>query len=221
LAKRFNRRNKNRFKRRDIQPEHRINDNIRIVEVRLVGNNFDIISDLAGKKLEPGIYPTRQAKEWANKMDLDLVEISPKAKPPVCKIIDYKKFLYEKKKKEKEQKAKQTKIVIKEIRFGPNTDDHDFEFKLKHAKKFLDEGSKVKAYVQFRGRTIVFKDRGRDLLKRFLIELDGHGIPDYPPKMEDRRMHCTISSVKGNIKKKGSGAKKDSKTALRNKAKDS
>ena len=142
-------------------------------------------------------------------MELDLVEISPKAKPPVCKIIDYKKFLYEKKKKEKELKAKQTKIVIKEIRFGPNTDDHDFEFKLKHAKKFLDEGSKVKAYVQFRGRTIVFKDRGRDLLKRFLAELDGHGIPNYPPKMEDRRMHCTISSVKGNIKKKGSGSKKD------------
>ncbi len=202
MAKRFHRNNSNRFAKR-LQPEHRINDFIRVPEVRLVGNNFDKISALAGKELEPGIYSTNTVKNWATRLDLDLVEISPKARPPVCKIIDYKKFLYEKKKKEKEQKAKQTKIVVKEIRFGPNTDDHDFEFKLKHAKKFLTDGAKVKAYVQFRGRTIVFKQRGRDLLNRFVAELTELGTADYPPKMEARRMHCTISSLKGPAPKKG------------------
>ena len=206
MAKRFNRRN-NRFQR-NTQAKHRINDFIRVPEVRLVGNNFDDISKIVGKELEPGVYATSLAKNWATKLELDLVEISPKARPPVCKIIDYKKFLYEKKKKEKEQKANQTKIVVKEIRFGPNTDDHDFDFKLKHAKKFLSDGAKVKAYVQFRGRTIVFKQRGRDLLKRFVEELGEFGTPDYPPKMEDRRMHCTISSAQNAPKKKGPSSKK-------------
>lgn len=194
MAKKFNRRNS--FKRRDTQPEHRINAAIKVPEIRLVGNNFKEISKVAGKELEPGIFPTSKALEYASKMEMDLVEISPKASPPVCKIIEYKKFLYEKKKKEKELKSKQVKVVVKEIRFGPNTDDHDFEFKLKHSKKFLEQGAKVKAYVQFKGRTIVFKDRGRDLLKRFVAELEGIGFPDYPPKMEDRRMHCTLSPKK-------------------------
>lgn len=185
------------FKRtRKPQAEHRINQHIKVAQIRLVGSNFKDISRVAGKTLEPGIYPTAKAQEYANKLEMDLVEISPKADPPVCKIIEYKKFLYERKKKEKELKSKQTKVVVKEIRFGPNTDDHDFEFKVKHAKKFLEQGAKVKAYVQFKGRTIVFKDRGRDLLKRFLEELDGIGFPDYPPKMEDRRMHCTLAPKK-------------------------
>lgn len=188
---------KNTFRRtKTPQAEHRINQHIKATQIRLVGSNFKDISRIAGKELEPGVFPTAKAQEYANKLEMDLVEISPKADPPVCKIIEYKKFLYERKKKEKELKAKQTKVVVKEIRFGPNTDDHDFEFKVKHAKKFLEQGAKVKAYVQFKGRTIVFKDRGRDLLKRFLEELEGIGFPDYPPKMEDRRMHCTLSPKK-------------------------
>jgi translation initiation factor IF-3 len=166
----------------------------------LVGNNFKEISEKVGYELVPGVYSTEKALEIANKMDMDLVEISPKAKPPVCKIIDYKKFLYEHKKKEKELKAKQVKVVVKEIRFGPNTDDHDFEFKLKHARKFLEQGAKVKAYVQFKGRTIVFKNRGKDLLKRFVSELEGLGAPEYPPKLEDRRMHCTLTPKKNRQK---------------------
>jgi len=205
LAKKFNRRNKN-FRRTSNLPKHRINTFIKDPEIRLVGNNFKEISAVAGKELEPGVISTSKALEYATKLELDLVEISPKAKPPVCKIIDYKKFLYEHKKKEKELKAKQVKVVVKEIRFGPNTDDHDFDFKLKHAKKFLEQGAKVKAYVQFKGRTIVFKNRGKDLLRRFVAELEGLGFPDYPPKMEDRRMHCTLSP-----KKMGKTAAKDSK----------
>ena len=130
---------------------------------------------------------------WAQDVDLDLVEISPKADPPVCRIIDVKKFIYDRKKQEKELKAKTSKTVIKEIRFGPNTDDHDFDFKLRHAKKFLDEGSKVKAYVHFRGRTIVFKDRGELLLLKFLKELEEHGAAEALPKMEGRRMIVMIS----------------------------
>lgn len=170
-------------------------------EIRLVGNNFKEISEKIGYELIPGVYSTEKALEIANKMEMDLVEISPKAKPPVCKIIDYKKFLYEHKKKEKELKAKQVKVVVKEIRFGPNTDDHDFEFKLKHARKFLEQGAKVKAYVQFKGRTIVFKNRGKDLLRRFVAELEGLGSPEYPPKLEDRRMHCTLTPKKIGKKK--------------------
>lgn len=121
-------------------------------------------------------------------MELDLVEISPKANPPVCKIIDYKKFLYDQKKKQKALKSKQTKVVIKEIRFGPNTDEHDFNFKLNHAKKFLEEGAKVKAYVFFKGRTIVFKERGEVLLLKFVSELEEFGLPEAMPKMEGKKM---------------------------------
>jgi translation initiation factor IF-3 len=125
-----------------------------------------------------------------------LVEISPKADPPVCKILDYKKFLYNQKKKQKELKAKQSKVVIKEIRFGPNTDDHDFNFKLAHAKKFLEEGSKVKAYVFFRGRTIVFKDRGEILLLKFAQELADYGILEQMPKLEGKRMTIMLNPKK-------------------------
>ena len=122
---------------------------------------------VVGDNVEPAVLSISAAIALANELELDLVEISPKADPPVCKIIDYKKFLYAQKKKQKEIKAKQAKVVVKEIRFGPNTDDHDFQFKLKHARKFLEDGAKVKAYVFFRGRTIVFKERGEILLLRF------------------------------------------------------
>ncbi|WP_235296978.1 translation initiation factor IF-3 [Portibacter marinus] len=178
------------------EAEHRINENIRIPKIRLVGDNLDEVSEVAGQKITPEIYDTYKAKRWAEDMGLDLVEISPKAKPPVCKIIDYKRFLYNKKKKEKEIKAKTAKTVIKEIRFGPNTDDHDFDFKLNHAKKFLEDGAKVKAYVHFRGRTIVFKDRGELLLLRFLKELEEYGAAEALPKMEGRRMIVIVSPKK-------------------------
>lgn len=186
-------------------PQFKINDRIRVPNVRLVGDNLDQLSELIGKKITPDVYPTRQVIEWAQQMELDLVEISPKADPPVCKIIDYKKFLYMKKKREKEIKAKAVKTVIKEIRFGPNTDDHDFAFKLKHALKFLDEGSKVKAYVFFRGRSIVFKDRGELLLLRLLKEVEEKGVPENLPKLEGRRMTVMITpkkSAKSSKKKK-------------------
>jgi len=178
---------------RRVEPKFRINRFISIPRIRLVGDNLDEVSEVAGKKIEPGIYHTDKAIRWAEDLELDLVEISPNADPPVCKIINYQKFLYNKKKKEKEIKAKTVKTVIKEIRFGPNTDDHDFEFKLRHAKKFLEEGSKVKAYVHFRGRTIVFKDRGQLLLLRFLNELEELGSAEELPKMEGRRMIVMIS----------------------------
>lgn len=158
------------------------------------------ISEVADEKIEAGIYSTRKATEWANKMELDLVEISPKADPPVCRITDYKKFLYERKKKEKELKAKTAKTVVKEIRFGPNTDEHDFAFKLRHAKAFLEDGAKVKAYVFFRGRTIIFKERGELLLLRLLKELEDSGAAEALPKMEGRRMTVIITPKK---KKKG------------------
>ena len=131
---------------------------------------------------------TPAALALAKELELDLVEISPNADPPVCRIIEYKKFLYDQKKKQKEIKAKQQKVVVKEIRFGPNTDDHDFNFKLKHAKKFLEEGSKLKAYVFFRGRTIVFKERGEILLLKFAQELEEYGTVEQLPRLEGKRM---------------------------------
>ena len=173
-----------------------INRAIRAPKIRLVGDNFEQISEISGKTVEPGIYPREAALQWAEELDLDLVMISPKADPPVCRIIDLKKFLYQKKKKDKEFKSKTVKTVIKEIRFGPNTDDHDFAFKLKHARKFLEEGSKVKAYVHFRGRTIVFKDRGELLLLRFIKDLEELGAAEALPKMEGRRMNVMIAPKK-------------------------
>ena len=161
---------------------------------------MDEVSRVAGKTIESGVYNTRLVLNWARDLELDLVEISPKAKPPVVRIIDYNKFLYEKKKKEKEIKAKAQKTVVKEIRFGPNTDDHDFDFKLRHAQKFLEEGAKVKAYVHFRGRTIVFKDRGELLLLRFLKELEDFGSAENLPKMEGRRMTVIVQPKKTSKK---------------------
>lgn len=179
----------------------RVNDQIRIPDIRLVGDNLKELSETIGQNIEAGIYSTRRVLEWADRMELDLVEISPKAKPPVCQIIDYKKFLYMRKKKEKEIKSNAVKTVVKEIRFGPNISEHDFDFKLKHAINFLKEGSKVKSYVHFRGRTIVFRDRGELVLLRFIKELAEYGAPEAMPKMEGRRMIVVIAPKKSALKK--------------------
>ena len=145
---------------------------------------------------EQGIFPTREALKMATDLELDLVEISPNANPPVCKIIDYQKYLYQQKKKAKEMKANATKVVIKEIRFGPQTDEHDFQFKLKHARNFLSEGAKVKAYVFFRGRSILFSEQGEKLLLRFAVELEDYGKAEQMPKLEGKRMIMMIAPVK-------------------------
>lgn len=160
-----------------LEPEHKINEKIRVPEVRLVGDNVEV-----------GVYPTRKALAIAEEQGLDLVEISPNAAPPVCKILEYKKFLYEKKRKEKEMKANSKQSEVKEVRFTPGTDDHDFDFKAKHAIKFLQEGNKVKAYVQFKGRAIMFKDRGELLLLKFAERLGDYGSLEGMPKMEGKRM---------------------------------
>ena len=168
--------NRGRFMPRK-EAEHRINHFIRSPQVRLVGEN-----------IEPGIYDTSAALKLAQELGLDLVEISPTVDPPVCKIIDYNKFLYDKKKKEKEIKAKSKASEVKEIRFTPNTDDHDFDFKAKHAESFLKDGNKVKAYVQFKGRAIQFQDRGQLLLLKFAERLGEVGVLENMPKMEGKRM---------------------------------
>jgi translation initiation factor IF-3 len=154
-----------------------VNENIKADPVRVVGDNVKV-----------DVYPLSQALKIANEQGLDLVEISPKADPPVCKVIDYSKFKYEQKKRQKEIKANAQKTVVKEIRFGPNTDDHDFNFKLNHAKKFLEEGAKVKAYVHFVGRTIVFKERGEILLLKFAQALEEEAKVEQLPKLEGKRM---------------------------------
>jgi translation initiation factor IF-3 len=166
--------------------QHKINEKITAKEIRLVMESE-----------EPKVMSTYDAIKLAEEQDMDLVEISPNAVPPVCKIMDYRKFLYNQKRKQKELKAKQSKVVIKEIRFGPNTDEHDFQFKLVHAKKFLEEGSKVKAYVFFRGRTIVFKDRGEILLLRFAQEIGDLGVLESMPKLEGKRMIIMLNPKKG------------------------
>ena len=168
-----------------VEEPYKVNEKIMAREVRVVGENVEV-----------GVYSINQALEMAKGQSLDLVEISPKAVPPVCKIVDYSKFKYEQKKKQKEIKAKASKTVIKEIRFGPNTDDHDFNFKLNHAKKFLSEGAKVKAYVFFKGRTIVFKDRGEVLLLRFVSELEDFGVPEAMPKLEGKKMIINLNPKK-------------------------
>ncbi|MGX1931054.1 translation initiation factor IF-3 [Flagellimonas sp. 2504JD4-2] len=168
--------------RRENKNPHNINDKITAPEVRLVGDNVEI-----------GIYPIAKAMAKANELELDLVEISPKANPPVCKIIDYKKFLYEQKKRDKAMKAKATKVVVKEIRFGPQTDDHDYEFKKRHAEKFLKDGAKLKAYVFFKGRSIVYKDQGEILLLRLAQELEELGKVEQMPKLEGKRMTMFIA----------------------------
>ena len=162
-----------------------INDQIRAREVRLVGDNVEI-----------GVYSIAEALKIADEQGLDLIEISPNAEPPVCKILDYQKFLYQQKKRLKEQKAKSTKVVVKEIRFGPQTDDHDYNFKLKHALGFLKEGAKVKAYVFFKGRSILFKEQGEVLLLRFANDLEEYGKVEQMPVLEGKRMILMISPKK-------------------------
>ncbi len=162
-----------------------INEKIRAKEVRLVGEN-----------VEQGVYTIEQAIRIADDQGLDLVEISPNAVPPVCKIVDYQKFLYQQKKKEKELKAKQAKVVVKEIRFGPQTDDHDYNFKLKHAQEFLKEGCKLKAYVFFKGRSILFKEQGEVLLLRFANDLEDYAKVDQLPLLEGKRMIIMFSPKK-------------------------
>ncbi|MBK6995801.1 MAG: translation initiation factor IF-3 [Saprospiraceae bacterium] len=185
-------------------PEHNINNFIRANEVRLIGDNLEEISAAAGQPVETGVYATSKLQKWAEELGLDLVEITPNAVPPVVRIVDYNKFLYQKKKREKELKANAVKVELKEIRFGPETGEHDFDFKLRHAKSFLAEGNKVKAYVQFRGRAIVFKERGELLLLRFMKELEEHGSADQLPRLEGKRMHVILSPKKGPVKKKES-----------------
>ena len=154
-------------------------------QVRLVGDNI----------AEPGIYPITKALKLADELELDLVEISAKADPPVCKILDYQKYLYQQKKKAKEMKSNASKVVIKEIRFGPNTDEHDFQFKLKHAMEFLQEGAKVKSSVFFKGRSIVYADQGEKLLLRFAVELEEYGRAEQMPKLEGKRMIMMIAPL--------------------------
>ena len=165
--------------------QHNINERIRAREVRLVGDN-----------VENGIFPLNPALKLADELELDLVEISPTANPPVCKILDYQKFLYQQKKKQKEQKAKQAKVTVKEIRFGPQTDDHDYNFKLKHAIGFLQEGSKVKAYVFFKGRSILFKEQGEVLLLRFANDIEDYGRVEQMPLLEGKRMIMMLAPKK-------------------------
>jgi len=155
---------------------------------------------IVGENVDPGVYPLSEALRIADELELDLVEISPNANPPVCKVIDYQKFLYQQKKKQKELKSKTTKVVVKEIRFGPHTDEHDYNFKLKHAQKFLDDGAKVKAYVFFKGRTIVYKEDGEILLLRLAQDLEEKGKVEQLPRLEGKRM-IIIIAPKG-VKKK-------------------
>lgn len=182
MAKRFSR---NVRPRRITEEPYRINLLIRAGEVRLVGEN-----------IEQGVYKIDQARKMADEQGLDLVEIVPNASPPVCRVVDYSKFKYEQKRKQKELKAKQQKTVIKEIRFGPQTDDHDFDFKRKHAENFLKENSKVKAYVHFHGRQIVFKNQGYELLNRFIEQLDDFGKPEAPPRLEGKRLTVILAPNK-------------------------
>ncbi|MDH6306922.1 translation initiation factor IF-3 [Parabacteroides sp. PF5-5] len=179
------------MKNDNLKDQYRINERIRAREVRLVGDN-----------IEQGVYPLAQALKFAEEQGLDLVEISPNAAPPVCRIIDYKKLLYQQKKHQKEQKAKSVKVIVKEIRFGPQTDDHDYNFKLKHAKGFLEDGSKVKAYVFFKGRSILFKEQGEVLLLRFANDLEDYGKVEQMPVLEGKRMTIMLSPKKSGAQAK-------------------
>lgn len=167
-----------------------MNHAIKAPVVRVVGENLE----------SPGIFPIKDAIKMAEELELDLVEISPNASPPVCKIIDYQKFLYQQKRKQKELKAKTAKIVVKEIRFGPYTDDHDYNFKMKHAQKFLQDGAKVKAYVFFKGRSIVYNEDGEMMLQRFASDLSDLGKIEQAPKLEGKRMIMLLSPLPKKIK---------------------
>ena len=173
-----------------LSKQYRVNEQIRVREVRVVGDD--------GSQ----VMPTRQALDLARQQDVDLVEISPNAQPPVCRLIDYSKFLYQQKKRAKEMKQKQVKVDIKEIRFGPQTDEHDYQFKLKHAREFLNEGNRVRAYVFFRGRSILFKEQGEVLLLRFANDLEDFGKVEQMPKLEGKRMFIYLSPKQVGVEKK-------------------
>ncbi len=178
------------MKNDNIKQQYRVNEQIHVREVRVVGDD-----------IESAVMSTREAIQLAEEKGLDLVEISPNAAPPVCRIIDYSKFLYQQKKRQKEMKAKQVKIEVKEIRFGPQTDDHDYNFKLKYAKEFLSEGNKVKAYVFFKGRSILFKEQGEVLLLRFANDLEDYGKVEQMPVLEGKRMTIFLApkKAKGSV----------------------
>ena len=178
-------RQNNRGGNKDNKDQHAINERIRAREVRLVGDN-----------VTQGVSTIQQALAIADEQGLDLIEISPNAQPPVCRVLDYQKFLYQQRKRLKEQKAKSTKVVVKEIRFGPQTDDHDYNFKLKHAIGFLQEGAKVKAYVFFKGRSILFKEQGEVLLLRFANDLEDYGKVEQMPVLEGKRMTIMLTPKK-------------------------
>ena len=178
-----------------LKNQYRINEQIRVREVRVVGDNGSTV------------VPTRDALNMAREQGVDLVEISPNANPPVCRLIDYSKFLYQQKKRQKEMKAKQVKVEVKEIRFGPQTDEHDYQFKLKHAKEFLSEGNKVRAYVFFRGRSILFKEQGEVLLLRFANDLEEVGKVEGMPSLEGKKMFLYLAPKKAGEKKKSQQAR--------------
>ena len=178
-----------------MKQQYRINDQIRVREVRIVGDSGSTV------------VPTREALNMAREQGVDLVEISPNANPPVCRLIDYSKFLYQQKKRQKEMKAKQVKVEVKEIRFGPQTDEHDYQFKLKHAQEFLQEGNKVRAYVFFRGRSILFKEQGEVLLLRFANDLEEWGKVESMPSLEGKKMFLYLAPKKAGQAKKSQQAR--------------
>lgn len=198
------------MKKNDIRQQYRVNEQIHVHEVRIVGDD-----------VESKVYPTWKALQLAESKGVDLVEISPNATPPVCRLIDYSKFLYQQKKRMKEIKAKQVKVEVKEIRFGPQTDDHDYNFKLKHAQEFLEGGNKVKAYVFFRGRSILFKEQGEVLLLRFANDLEDYGKVEQMPVLEGKRMTIFIGPKKIAAPKKAVAQPKlPPKTAKKQQVKD-
>ena len=178
-----------------MKTQYRVNEQIRVREVRIVGEDGSTV------------VPTRQALDMAHDQGVDLVEISPNANPPVCRLIDYSKFLYQQKKRQKEMKAKQVKVEVKEIRFGPQTDEHDYQFKLKHAKEFLEDGNKVRAYVFFRGRSILFKEQGEVLLLRFANDLEEYGKVEGMPSLEGKKMFFYLAPKKAGAAKKSQQAR--------------
>lgn len=183
------------MKKENVKDQYRVNEQIRAREVRVVGDD-----------IESNVYPLAVALKIAEEHDSDLVEISPNAVPPVCRVIDYSKFLYQLKKRQKEQKAKQVKIEVKEIRFGPQTDDHDYNFKLKHAIGFLEDGNKVRAYVFFKGRSILFKEQGEVLLLRFANDLENYAKVEQLPVLEKKKMTIVLAPKKEIVKKPGQRA---------------
>ena len=192
------------MKNDNIKNQYRINEQIRVREVRIVSDSGSIV------------VPTRQALDMAREQEVDLVEISPNANPPVCRLIDYSKFLYQQKRRAKEMKAKQVKVEVKEIRFGPQTDEHDYQFKLKHAKEFLEDGNKVRAYVFFRGRSILFKEQGEVLLLRFANDLEEYGKVESMPSLEGKKMFLYLAPKKAGTAKKSQQAIDREKKSVNN-----